>query len=746
MPPPGTVVGTIEALDPDPGEAHTYRIDSQTVDPPYPPLTSSPFELIGNQVVVKAGAVLNAATMPVINVSITTTDSEYLAFTGTVYVTVSDETAPHVTHVQVTGLFSIEVEFSEAMGAEAANPLMYKISNVGRGTLPEHPNSVSQQSDTLYLLEWAPGSGEMLDGKPVTITAHSSLTDATGIPLGAPVSGTDSEPGGRGILPILSSIEILTLNTLHASFSESLRTIPTVEDPLDPSHYTLTGTGRGSLAEHPSRVTPVTGSKYLLTWDSGETTQTPGDTVTLTVTGVRDLAGNLINAAEGNNTKWDYVLTSPPMVQPVLTVPTDHSIAVTFSHVMSDVPGEPSRISNPANFTLSNHFFGSHGMGTLTATPDSVVQDTVNPATYLLTWNTGEMFEDVSADENDWIKIVVDPSVQDLYGNTIVSDSRIAYGRGKGTRPNLTNVIISSPSRIKVVYSEPVVNVLTPGYYGLSGPGQGTLSSSPSSVTALGNNMYSLNWNSGLLAQGKDITIAVLNNAGATGVKDLAGNLINDSGRVVNRRIAITEDPQSAMHYVGETCTMRVGISGGITGQVFYQWVKIGAKDLPVGTNGPVLVLPSLKTSDSGSYRCDISDGREEIVSTYPATLLVAEPMRLKQQEPKGGTIVVPKNNPVELYVVVEKGLVSNPGGYYYQWKHDGANTGNNSSNYAIPAMSEADAGEYYVEISDLRTTIASAPVTLDISIPEVPVAGISALAALAVMMGGLGIRFARKR
>jgi len=179
---------------------------------------------------------------------------------------------------------------------------------------------------------------------------------------------------------------------------------------------------------------------------------------------------------------------------------------------------------------------------------------------------------------------------------------------------------------------------------------------------------------------------------------------------------------------------------------VFYQWVKIGAKDLPVGTNGPVLVLPSLKTSDSGSYRCDISDGREEIVSTYPATLLVAEPMRLKQQEPKGGTIVVPKNNPVELYVVVEKGLVSNPGGYYYQWKHDGANTGNNSSNYAIPAMSEADAGEYYVEISDLRTTIASAPVTLDISIPEVPVAGISALAALAVMMGGLGIRFARKR
>ncbi|HPO14247.1 MAG TPA: hypothetical protein PLI09_12455 [Candidatus Hydrogenedentes bacterium] len=714
---PGTLVGSLEAIDPDPGDTHTFEITNQYGNWPGDP--DNHFELSGNQVVVKTGH--DPFSIGVCTIYIKAIDSSGNvlsppAANTTLTVTVIDSTPPYVTRVQVASAYSVEVEFSEAMGAGAALKENYTLSGSGQGTLAATPASVTAISDTIFLLNWAVGSGEMVKGGDITITVDASVTDVTNNPLGSPNSGTDAG-NGVGILPILASIDVMTLNTIKAVFSEPMRSPET----LIAANYALSGAGMGTLAPSPTAVSFISGSSYLLEWATGETTQAPGDIVTITVTGVYDLAGNPIDTAGGNNIKSDTVLTSPPNLINMEAI-TDHSINLTFSELMSNEPGESNRITNPANYSLANIGM-SGGMGTISSpTPDTVVQVGATPV-YTLVWNLGEMLQ------GGLIKVTVDAAVEDLDGNAIAN--RVAYGEGKGTPPRVSQVIISDRNHIKVIYSEAMSpGVLSRYKYELSGPGQGTLSQTPSAVASLGDNTYRLTWNTGQLALGQDITIVVLN----SDVKDLAGNPIGDvyNRGVVHNRIAVTQDPEDAMMYVSESHSMTLQISGGLPGQVVYQWVKIGAKDQIVGT-GPTLEFISLKLSDSGGYRCDVSDGREEIVGSAVASLSVANPMHIDRQ-PVGGEVF--KGGSFTLSVHVAEGLPP----YHYHWKCKGENVGYNSYSYYISDMAEEDAGDYYVEVSDQRTTIPSDHVEVTMLIQEIPVAGVCALAALIAAIGSLGM------
>src|SRR5690606_8625628 len=81
-------------------------------------------------------------------------------------------------------------------------------------------------------------------------------------------------------------------------------------ETLDPeslvvSNFVLTGSGRGTLAANPDTVSfaptksavPVT---YSLAWSTGS--QTMGDDITVTVTGVQDIHGNtILNDGVGNS-------------------------------------------------------------------------------------------------------------------------------------------------------------------------------------------------------------------------------------------------------------------------------------------------------------------------------------------------------------------------------------------------------------------------------------------------------------
>ena len=56
--------------------------------------------------------------------------------------------------------------------------------------------------------------------------------------------------------------------------------------------YTISGTGQGSLANNPNNVALQAETTYGLTWLAGN--MQPGGTITITVAGVSDVAGNPI--------------------------------------------------------------------------------------------------------------------------------------------------------------------------------------------------------------------------------------------------------------------------------------------------------------------------------------------------------------------------------------------------------------------------------------------------------------------
>tara|TARA_R110001592_G_scaffold50449_1_gene156030 strand:+ start:20 stop:4822 length:4803 start_codon:yes stop_codon:yes gene_type:complete len=92
-----------------------------------------------------------------------------------------------------------------------------------------------------------------------------------------------------GVAPKLATVKVLTGLTVEAAFDESLNA-----DGLDPTNYTLSGVGQGTLAAQPDSATLAAPGRYVLTWNSGEMLN--GGDITITVSNVRDVAGNSIGA------------------------------------------------------------------------------------------------------------------------------------------------------------------------------------------------------------------------------------------------------------------------------------------------------------------------------------------------------------------------------------------------------------------------------------------------------------------
>ena len=72
-----------------------------------------------------------------------------------------------------------------------------------------------------------------------------------------------------------------------------------LDEPLgdgapDPTTFTVSGTGRGTFADHPDSITMLAPGLYRLTWATGEMIQ--GGDITLTVDGAYDLAGNPVGS------------------------------------------------------------------------------------------------------------------------------------------------------------------------------------------------------------------------------------------------------------------------------------------------------------------------------------------------------------------------------------------------------------------------------------------------------------------
>jgi len=114
-----------------------------------------------------------------------------------------DQTPPTVTGVAVQTGLTVDVSFSEAMGAGVTTSTNYALSGSGRGTLAANPDSVALASGNTYRLTWL--AGEMKNGGDVTVTV-SNVQDTAGNPIGSPNSGTHAGGGTGGVSPAVTNV------------------------------------------------------------------------------------------------------------------------------------------------------------------------------------------------------------------------------------------------------------------------------------------------------------------------------------------------------------------------------------------------------------------------------------------------------------------------------------------------------------------------------------------------------------
>ncbi len=400
-----------------------------------------------------------------------------------------DTTSPTVSSVAVQTGLTVNIVFSEAMGTGVTTAANYTVSGTGKGTLASNPNTAALVSGNTYVLTWA--AGEMFIGGTITITV-ANAQDVAGNTIGAPNSGTHNG-GAIGTAPTVSSVAVQTGLTVNIIFSESMGTGVTTA-----SNYTVSGTGKGTLANNPNTVALVAGNTYILTWAAGEMYN--GGNITITVANAQDLAGNVIGAPNSGTHNGGAIGVAPTVSS--VAVQTGLTVNIVFSESMG------TGVTTASNYTVSGT-----GKGTLANNPNSVALVAGN--TYVLTWSSGEMFNGGN------ITITV-ANVPDLAGNPIgAPNSGTHTGGAIGTAPTVSSVAVQTGLTVNIVFSESMgTGVTTAANYTVSGTGKGTLANNPNSVVLVAGSTYRLTWTTGEMYNGGNITITVAN------VQDLAANVI----------------------------------------------------------------------------------------------------------------------------------------------------------------------------------------------------------------------------
>ena len=161
----------------------------------------------------------------------------------------------------------------------------------------------------------------------------------------------------------------------------------------------------------------------------------------------------------------------------------------------------------------------------------------------------------------------------------------------------------------------------------------------------------------------------------------------------------------------GDTAVFNAVIVGG-TAPTSLQWRYQGSP-IP-GQNGNSLILGNVTAAMEGYYSVDAVFG-STLVSSPQARLLVVVPPTL-QQAPMATTVVLGK--PAKFSV-----RASGTPPLYYQWLHNGAAVTpfiENQTNYFIPAVTNTDAGNYGVAVSNFAATIFSPAAPLEVIFPPV--------------------------
>jgi hypothetical protein len=124
-----------------------------------------------------------------------------------------DTTPPTVSATSIQSLTTMTVTFSEAMGAGVTTAANFTITESGKGTLADHPNTVTLVSGNTYLLTWT--SGSMVNAADTTVTV-ANAQDVAGNVIGTPNFGHNLI---RGIIHFGTKVkDIITAVKYHYRF------------------------------------------------------------------------------------------------------------------------------------------------------------------------------------------------------------------------------------------------------------------------------------------------------------------------------------------------------------------------------------------------------------------------------------------------------------------------------------------------------------------------------------------------
>ncbi len=380
------------------------------------------------------------------------------------------------------------------------------------GTLTNTPATVYTPTSVPLLASMNVGFNALLAGQIRGSGYYSTVPAANNVEsLGALTINGRAAVLGISLLPdttppTVQTVQVQTGLTVDVTFDEQMAPAGGVTTA---SNYTVSGTGKGTLANNPNSVALVTGNTYRLTWIAGE--MAIGGDVNIAVANATDLASNPVSSSA---THTGGGIGVRPTVSSVTAQADGHEIDIAYSEPMGG-----AGVTTAVNYTVSGA-----GKGTLASNPTSVTL--VGGNIYRLTWPTTE---DMSGG-GDITVTVTSGTAMDLAGNAVTAtNSATQLGGALGSTPTVSSVAVASGLIVDVTFSEPMLesgspSVLTAASYTVSGAGMGSLAANPTSAVNHGGNTYRLTWASGEMVLGGDVTITV------AGVFDAANNPIATIG------------------------------------------------------------------------------------------------------------------------------------------------------------------------------------------------------------------------
>lgn len=157
----------------------------------------------------------------------------------------------------------------------------------------------------------------------------------------------------------------------------------------------------------------------------------------------------------------------------------------------------------------------------------------------------------------------------------------------------------------------------------------------------------------------------------------------------------------------GDDISLTVTVTGGKLPYV-YQWKKGTAN---IGTDSPSVMIQNITTSDSGVYKVVVTDAENTVITSDELDIAVHT---VPQFDTNLSDISVVDGDPLTLEVVFSGGKTP----YTYVWHKDGSVlSGETGSSIVKSAATSADAGNYYVTVTDaMNSTNDSTTATVTVT------------------------------